>query len=154
MYLVVIAAVLLTIGRLADMIGHKVIWAGGLAIFTTGSAICGAAPSLGLLIAARGLQGIGGAMLMAISPAMLTRAFPANERGRALGMNAVIVALGVSVGPTLGGIITDLIIYSAAAGGHTGVYWDIALRDFGLLLAALALARLAAVYAPNPFRRR
>ena len=107
MYLVVIAAVLLTIGRLADMIGHKVIWAGGLAIFTIGSAICGAAPSLGLLIAARGLQGLGGALLMAISPAMLTRAFPASERGRALGMNAVIVALGVSVGPTLGGIITE-----------------------------------------------
>jgi len=53
----------------------------------------------------------------------------------------------------LGGIITNLIIYSAAEGGHTGVYWDIALRDFGLLLAALALTRLAAVYAPNPFRR-
>jgi len=54
----------------------------------------------------------------------------------------------------LGGIITDLVIYSIAEGGHTRVYWDIALRDFGLFLAALALARLAAVYAPNPFRRR
>jgi hypothetical protein len=51
----------------------------------------------------------------------------------------------------LGGIITNLVIISAARGGHTNVYWDIALRDFGLLLAALALARLA-VYAPNPFR--
>src|SRR5205085_4294285 len=63
--------------------------------------------SLGMLIAARGLQGLGGALIMAISPAMLTSAFPANERGRALGLNAVIVALGVSVGPTLGGIITE-----------------------------------------------
>jgi EmrB/QacA subfamily drug resistance transporter len=89
------------------MIGHKAIWVGGLAIFTCGSAICGAAPSLGLLIAARGLQGLGGAMLMAISAAMLTRAFPTSERGRALGLNAVIVALGVSVGPTLGGLITQ-----------------------------------------------
>jgi hypothetical protein len=53
----------------------------------------------------------------------------------------------------LGGIIANLVIISAARGGHTGVFWDIALRDFGLLLAALALARLAAVYAPNPFRR-
>lgn len=53
----------------------------------------------------------------------------------------------------LGGIITNLVIISAARGGHTNVFWDIALRDFGLLLAALALARLAAVYAPNPFRR-
>jgi uncharacterized membrane protein YphA (DoxX/SURF4 family) len=53
----------------------------------------------------------------------------------------------------LAGIITDLVIYSWAHGGHTGVYWDIALRDFGLLLAALALARLAAEYAPNPLRQ-
>ena len=106
-YLVVIAGVLLTIGRLADMIGRKPIWVAGLVIFTVGSAISGAAPSLGLLIAARGLQGLGGALLMAISPAMLTNAFPANERGRALGLNAVVVALGVSAGPTLGGIITE-----------------------------------------------
>ena len=106
-YLVVTAGVLLTVGRLADMIGHKPIWAAGLIIFTVGSAICGASVSLGMLIAARALQGLGGAFIMAISPAMLTSAFPARERGRALGMNAVIVALGVSVGPTLGGIITE-----------------------------------------------
>ena len=105
-YLVVIAGVLLTAGRLADMVGRKVLWATGLAIFTAGSAICGASISLGMLIAARALQGLGGALIMAVSPAMLTSAFPANERGRALGMNAVIVALGVSVGPTLGCIIT------------------------------------------------
>jgi len=106
-YLVVIAGVLLTVGRLADLIGRKPIWVAGLIIFTTGSAICGASVSLGMLIAARALQGLGGAFIMAISPAMLTSAFPANERGRALGINAVFVALGVSVGPTLGGIITE-----------------------------------------------
>ena len=105
-YLVVIAGVLLTTGRLADMLGHKPIWAAGLTIFTIGSAFCGFAPSLLLLIAARALQGIGGALIMAISPAMLTSAFPASERGRALGLNAVVVALGVSTGPTLGGVIT------------------------------------------------
>jgi hypothetical protein len=56
----------------------------------------------------------------------------------------------------LAGIITNhhLVIYSWAEGGHTNVYWDIALRDFGLLIGALALARLAAVYAPRPFHRR
>ncbi len=106
-YLVVIAAVLLTIGRLADMVGRKPLWVIGLVVFTTGSAICGASLSLGMLIAARALQGLGGALIMAVSPAMLTSAFPSSERGRALGMNAVIVALGVSVGPTLGGIITE-----------------------------------------------
>jgi EmrB/QacA subfamily drug resistance transporter len=106
-YLMVIAGVLLTTGRLADMIGRKPIWIAGLIIFTTGSAICGASVSLGMLIAARALQGLGGAFLMAVSPAMLTGAFPASERGRALGLNAVIVALSVSVGPTLGGLITE-----------------------------------------------
>jgi EmrB/QacA subfamily drug resistance transporter len=106
-YLVIIAAVLLSIGRLADMIGRKSLWVAGLAIFTLGSALCGAAPSLALLIAFRTLQGLGGALLFAVSPAMLTSAFPPTERGRALGLNAVIVALGVSAGPTLGGIITE-----------------------------------------------
>ena len=54
----------------------------------------------------------------------------------------------------LGGIVTDLVIQSIAIGGHTFVFWDLALRDFGLMLAALALGRLAAAYAPAPLRRR
>lgn len=106
-YLVIIAGVLLTVGRLADIVGRKLLWITGLAIFTVGSAICGASVSLLMLIIARALQGLGGALIMAVSPAMLTSAFPANQRGRALGLNAVIVALGVSIGPTLGGLITE-----------------------------------------------
>ncbi len=105
-YLVATTAILLTAGRLADMIGRKVVWTAGLIIFTCSSALCGLAPSLGFLIAARTIQGLGGALLMSISPAMLTTAFPAHERGRALGINAINVALGVSVGPVLGGVIT------------------------------------------------
>ncbi|GCE04735.1 MDR family MFS transporter [Dictyobacter aurantiacus] len=105
-YLVVTAAVLLTAGRLADMVGRKSVWLTGLVVFTGSSALCGLAPSLTFLIAARALQGFGGALLMAVSPAMLTAAFPSHERGRALGLNAIIVALGVSIGPILGGFIT------------------------------------------------
>jgi EmrB/QacA subfamily drug resistance transporter len=105
-YLVTTAATLLTAGRLADMVGRKAVWLCGLVLFTASSALCGVSPALPFLIGARALQGIGGALLMAVSPAMLTTAFPARERGRALGLNAVIVALGVSVGPTLGGLIT------------------------------------------------
>lgn len=112
-YLVVIAAVLLTIGRLADLLGRKPIWATGLIIFTLGSAVCGAAPSLGLLVAARAFQGLGAALLFAVSPAMLTTAFPPYERGRALGLNTVVVALGVSAGPTIGGILTDQLTWRA-----------------------------------------
>ena len=72
-YLVVIASTLLTIGRLADRVGRRPIWLAGLVAFTTGSALCGAAPALGLLIGARVVQGIGASLLMAVSPAMLDR---------------------------------------------------------------------------------
>lgn len=106
-YLVVVAATLLTVGRMADLIGRKPIWMGGLVIFTAGSMICGFAPSLLLLVVARGIQGVGGSLLMAVSPAMLTDAFPSQERGRALGYNALVVALGTSAGPVLGGVITE-----------------------------------------------
>jgi EmrB/QacA subfamily drug resistance transporter len=106
-YLVVIAALQLTCGRLSDMLGRPPIWLAGLVVFTLGSALCGAAPSLELLIAARAFQGIGGALIFATSVAILTDAFPATERGRALSANAVAVALGTSAGPTLGGLLTE-----------------------------------------------
>ena len=106
-YLVVIAATLLTVGRLSDRVGRRPIWVAGLGVFTVGSALCGAAPALWALVAARVLQGLGGSMLMAVSPAMLVAAFPPNERGRALGMNAMIVAFGITAGPALGGTITQ-----------------------------------------------
>jgi EmrB/QacA subfamily drug resistance transporter len=106
-YLVVIAAVLLTVGRLSDMVGRTPIWTAGLAGFTLGSALCGFAPSLGLLIAARALQGVGAALILATSTAILTDAVPATERGRALGWSAGAIALGFSAGPTVGGLLTE-----------------------------------------------
>lgn len=106
--LVIMAATILTIGRLADMVGRKPVFLAGLAVFTLGSALCGAAPSLGVLIAARCFQGLGGAAIFSVNLAMITRSFPATERGRALGINAILVALGVSVGPTVGGILTQI----------------------------------------------
>lgn len=107
-YLIVIVSLLLILGRLADMLGQKLLWVSGLVIFTISSALCGAAPSLLSLVIFRALQGIGGAMLMAIGPAMITRAFPVTERGRALGLLGVVVAAGTSAGPTVGGIITQV----------------------------------------------
>ncbi len=105
-YLVVIAAVLLTIGRLADLTGRKILFVLGLIVFTLGSAASGAAPTLTVLIIARAFQGLGGALVVSVSPAILLSAFPPEQRGRALGMNALFVAMGTSVGPTLGGLIT------------------------------------------------
>jgi EmrB/QacA subfamily drug resistance transporter len=110
-YLVVIASSLLTFGRLTDMLGRKALWTLGLVIFTSSSALCGAAPTLPFLIIFRALQGLGGAMTMAISPAMIMRAFPATERGRALGLNALVVAAGTSAGPILGGVITQALTW-------------------------------------------
>ncbi|MGH8092593.1 MAG: MFS transporter [Chthoniobacterales bacterium] len=104
-YLVVIASMLLSFGRLSDMLGRKPMLLGGLTVFTLGSAICGAAPSLGVLIAARCFQGLGAAGILSVNVALITRSFPAGERGRALGINMVLLALGVSTGPTVGGIL-------------------------------------------------
>jgi EmrB/QacA subfamily drug resistance transporter len=105
-YLVVIGGLLLTFGRLSDMIGRSPIWLTGLVVFTVGSAICGAAPSLGLLIAARALQGVGGALIFSTSAALLSGAVPPTQRGHALGWGAVAIALGASAGPTIGGFLT------------------------------------------------
>jgi EmrB/QacA subfamily drug resistance transporter len=107
-YLVVIAGLLLSLGRLLDMVSLKLIWVVGLAIFTGASALCGAAPTLMTLVCFRALQALGGAMIMASSPVMLTRAFPFSERGRALGILGLVVAAGTSAGPALGGVITHL----------------------------------------------
>jgi EmrB/QacA subfamily drug resistance transporter len=106
-YLVVAAALLLTVGRLSDMVGRTPIWMTGLGLFTLASVLCGAAPSVQLLIGARVLQGAGAALLLATGTAMLTDAVPAGQRGRVLGLGAVAIALGTSVGPTLGGLITE-----------------------------------------------
>lgn len=106
-YLVTIAATLLTFGRFSDLVGRKPVWLAGLAIFTVGSGICGAANSLSLLIVARAFQGLGGALIFSTSVAIITDSFSANKRGFALGCNAVVIALGSSAGPALGGFITE-----------------------------------------------
>ena len=106
-YLVVIAAVLLTFGRIADMIGRRPIFLTGLVVFILGSALSGLAPSLLLLILARLFQGIGGALIFSVNVAMITSSFPIRERGLALGLNMVVVSLGVAAGPTIGGVITQ-----------------------------------------------
>ncbi len=110
-YLVIIAAVLLTFGRLADMLGRKPIFLAGVIVFVIGSALSGMAPSLLLLILARLFQGLGGALIYSVNIAMITSTFPNNERGLALGLNAVVVSLGVSAGPTIGGIIIQYLTW-------------------------------------------
>ena len=106
-YLVTIAATLLTFGRLADAVGAKRIWSLGIIFFAASSAACGFAPGLVWLVVFRAVQGLGAAMILATSAALITDTFPGNQRGRALGINAVVVSLAVSTGPVLGGLITE-----------------------------------------------
>jgi EmrB/QacA subfamily drug resistance transporter len=102
-YLLVVSGLLLTFGRLGDMRGHKRIYVMGFGIFLAGSILCGLAPSAGALVAARGLQAVGGAMLFANSAAILTANFPPERRGQALGLQATMTYLGLTTGPSLGG---------------------------------------------------
>jgi MFS family permease len=105
-YLVVIAATLLSISRLADVVGRDQVWVTGLAVFTVGSVLSGLAPTLGLLVAARAIQGLGAGMIFAPALALIVDAFPIDQRGQVLGLNALVASLGTTAGPTLGGLIT------------------------------------------------
>lgn len=105
-YLVSAGVLLLPFGRLADIYGRKRIFLYGISLYTLSSVLCGLAPSAGLLILFRVLQGIGGAMIFGTGVAILTSVFPPQERGKALGLNVAAVYLGLSMGPFLGGILT------------------------------------------------
>lgn len=105
-YLLVVSGLMLSFGRLGDMHGHRRIYLSGFALFVVGSGLCGLSPSSGALIGFRALQALGAAMLASNSPAILTGNFPAFERGRALGLQATMTYLGLTVGPSLGGWLT------------------------------------------------
>ncbi|MCI0521743.1 MAG: MFS transporter [Chloroflexi bacterium] len=107
-YLLLVSGLLLSFGRLGDLRGHKPVYIAGFFIFIASSVLCGVAPSVNALVGARALQSLGAAMLSANSPAILTNSFPASQRGQALGLQATMTYLGLVVGPSLGGWLTDL----------------------------------------------
>ena len=106
-YLLVVSALLLGVGRAGDLYGHKRSYIVGFSVFVVGSVLCGLSRSVGALIAMRALQACGAAMLFANSPAILTKTFPPEQRGRALGAQATMTYLGLTVGPPLGGWLAD-----------------------------------------------
>jgi EmrB/QacA subfamily drug resistance transporter len=106
-YLLSSAAFLVPFGRIADIYGRKKIFTCGVVIFTLSSLLSGMANSATTLISFRVLQGIGGAMLAGTAVALLTTVFPANERGKVLGINVAATYLGLSLGPVLGGVLTQ-----------------------------------------------
>jgi EmrB/QacA subfamily drug resistance transporter len=104
-YILVSTVFLLTLGRVADMIGRVRMYNWGFVTFTVGSILCGIAQNATQLILARMVQGGGGAMMVVNSAALLTEVFPPNERGRALGINGITFSAGGVLGPVLGGLI-------------------------------------------------
>lgn len=96
-------------GKFADRVGQRQVFTLGLAIFTISSLIAGFAPNGGTLIAARAAEGVGGALMTPTSQAMVTNAYSQRERGRALGIYTGVSALGVAIGPLLGGTITSFL---------------------------------------------
>lgn len=102
-YLLVMTVLLLPAGRIAEYTGRAPLFVAGLTLFTLASAACGFAPTLAILIGARIVQGVGGAMVFSISNALIFEAFPPHERGRALGYLGSVVAIGSLASPVVGG---------------------------------------------------
>ncbi len=105
-YFLVITALLLAVGRLSDLTSRHVVFSAGMGLFGIASGLCALAPNLGTLVAFRCLEAVGGAMIMANSPALVASAFPGERRGRALGTVTLVATVGSSLGPTVGGILT------------------------------------------------
>ncbi len=106
-YLLAAAMVLVPFGKIADILGRKKIFIWGILIYTVSSLLCGLSGTASLLIVCRIIQGIGSAMIFTTSLAILTSVYPANERGRVFGIVVAAVYLGLSLGPFLGGIMTE-----------------------------------------------
>ncbi len=106
-YNIVVGALLLASGRLADSIGRKKVYIPGVALFMVGSLLCGLAPNVGLLIAARLVQGCGGALVAAAGFAVMLPEFPPSRRSTAIGFAGATGALGAVVGPALGSVLID-----------------------------------------------
>lgn len=104
-YTVTLTATILFFGRLGDLKGQTRVFEFGTLIFTIGSILCSLSSTFPILIGARIFQALGASATMANSQGIIVRTFPANERGKALGINGAFVALGLVVGPSVGGFI-------------------------------------------------
>ena len=129
-YLLANVTVIVSVGRLGDVVGRRRLLGAGIVLFTASSLACGMAGSLGLLIAARAAQGLGSAVLMALTMAMVGDAVPRDRSGRAMGLLGTMSAVGTALGPSLGGVLIATLGWPA-----------IFLVNVPLGIAALALVR-------------
>jgi MFS family permease len=108
-----LAGLLVLGGRLGDLFGRRRVFLLGAVVFAGASAVGGAAPSFGVLLAARVLQGAGGALMLPATVAILSAAFDPRDRGRALGTMGGIAATAGALGPTVGGLLTSALSWRA-----------------------------------------
>src|SRR5581483_2702073 len=104
-YLLAVTALIVSAGRLGDVLGRRRLFLAGIFTFTASSVLCGLAPSLRLLIAARALQGTAAAVMMALTVALVSETVPAGQTGRAMGLLGTMSAVGTALGPSLGGLL-------------------------------------------------
>ena len=128
-YLVAVTSLVVGAGRLGDLVGRRRTLLGGIAIFTAASVLCGLAPTLPLLVAARAAQGLGAAIMMALAVASVGAVVPKEKTGRAMGLLGTMSAVGTALGPSLGGLLI-------AGHGWPAIFF----ANVPLGLAALALA--------------
>jgi EmrB/QacA subfamily drug resistance transporter len=104
-YLLAITTLIVSVGRIGDIIGQRRLLLVGIALFTVASLLCGVAPTLWLLIAARAVQGLGAAIMMALTVALVGETVPKEKIGSAMGLLGTMSAIGTTLGPSLGGLL-------------------------------------------------
>ena len=137
-YLLAITTLIVSVGRLGDIVGRRRLLLAGITLFTVASGLCGAAPSLWLLMAARAVQGLGAAIMMALTMAFVGETVPKARTGSAMGMLGTMSAIGTALGPSLGGVLI------------TGLGW----RAIFLVNVPLGLLTLVLAYRHLPGDRR
>lgn len=113
-YSILFGSLLVVSGRLADRIGRKKLFQFGSLLFLAGSVVCAVAPSMGVLIAGRAIQGVGGAIMTPASLGLLLSVFSLERRSQAVAWNGAVGALGVASGPTLGAVFVDTLGWRSA----------------------------------------
>jgi EmrB/QacA subfamily drug resistance transporter len=134
------AVLLMTAAAVGDRFGRRRMFAAGLVVFSLASAACALAPSVGWLIAARAVQGVGAALIMTLALALIGAAFSPEKRGSALGMFFALTGLAVASGPLIGGAITEGIAWQ-------WIFWLNV--PIGLALVPLVLARIPESHGPD-----
>lgn len=107
-YLLILTMSLVPIGRLSDLWGHRLLFLLGFALFTCAAVLCGLSENFLSLLLGRALLAFGGAMILSVGPALITTTFPLEQRGRVLGLQALMTYIGLSLGPVLGGYLAQI----------------------------------------------